>query len=182
MKLIVFTPERPAANEPQLIASMINRGVWRVHLRHPGVDVTPLLEQLSPSILPRITLHDQFHLAEQFPGLGVQLNSRHPLPPAALTGLRSRSCHSLAEIDPSDDYATLSPIFPSISKPGYCGSFTPEQLLTLPAEKIIALGGITLERIAQLKRYPFMGVAMLGEVWQAPNPLEIIDKALEICI
>lgn len=182
MNLLVITPEQPAPNEPQLIAQMLRQGVWRVHLRHPGIDLLPLLEQIPAELHPRITLHDQFHLAAKFPGVGVQLNSRNPIPPASLAGLTSRTCHSLQELSLPANYCTLSPIFPSISKPGYSGSFTHEQLLSLPPNKIIALGGISLERIPHLKRYPFMGVAMLGQVWHSPSPLSTIDKALNLCI
>ncbi|MDE6427651.1 MAG: thiamine phosphate synthase, partial [Muribaculaceae bacterium] len=59
----------------------------------------------------------------------------------------------------------LSPIFSSISKPGYAHEFTDEELMSIPEGKVFALGGICRERIAELKRYPFRGVAVLGAVW-----------------
>ena len=49
--------------------------------------------------------------------------------------------------------------------------FTPPQLLSARANglidnKVIALGGITLQNIPQVREYGFGGAAILGDVWQ----------------
>lgn len=62
-------------------------------------------------------------------------------------------------------YATLSPIFDSISKQGYKAAFNFDELqsalskLKLP---VIALGGVTPEKIPLLTTLGFKGAAMLG--------------------
>ena len=61
--------------------------------------------------------------------------------------------------------------FDSISKQGYHSAFTGETLSALDdiPTPVIALGGVTPERIPYLKRYNFNGFAMLGAIpWNSP--------------
>ena len=68
------------------------------------------------------------------------------------------------------DYLFLSPIYDSISKDSYPSHFSPAQLREMADRKIIdkkvmALGGIDLDRIAQMRDYGFGGVVILGAIW-----------------
>lgn len=79
------------------------------------------------------------------------------------------------------DYITLSPVFDSISKPGY----TSVEFGPLPSGvTVIGLGGVTTDRAVQLKARGFAGAAMLGAIpWQG-TVTEITGfatKTLEIC-
>ena len=80
----------------------------------------------------------------------------------------SRSCHSLEEIDNSKekDYLFLSPVYPSISKPGYLPSFCLNDLKGKVDGRIIALGGVTPKRLPELFEIGFGGAAMLGLIWE----------------
>lgn len=86
----------------------------------------------------------------------------------------SVSCHSFEEIDAlpfEPNYVFLSPVFDSISKPGYPSAFTPEYLkenLQKRRIPVIALGGITAEKVAECRKMGFRGVALLGHVWEQP--------------
>ena len=94
------------------------------------------------------------------------------------------SCHSLEELSAHKakfDYLFLSPIFDSISKKGYSGRFTREQLLEardngLIDKKIIALGGITAGNIPIIRELGFGGVAVLGSVWFSPSPVTSFEE------
>jgi thiamine-phosphate pyrophosphorylase len=144
-----------------------------VHLRHPDGslrDMRNLIETIPQRLYRRLKLHGHFDLLNDFNLGGVHLNRRCPTAPASFRGEVSRSCHSLDEViryAPECNYVTLSPIFPSISKPGYVGSFTDDELKALPCDKVIALGGITPDNVAALERYPFAGFAVLGYLWSA---------------
>lgn len=75
----------------------------------------------------------------------------------------------------------LSPIFESVSKPGYKGNWNVEELPTLlqqmkTKEKIIALGGIQTKNIQQVEQIKFDGAAALGLFWNEP------EKAMEALI
>ena len=88
-------------------------------------------------------------------------------------GYKTRSCHSLEEIikyKNDYDYLFLSPIFDSISKVGYKSEFNNQDLLEASEggiidEKVIALGGVTFDKIPYLKELHFGGVAMIGGLY-----------------
>ena len=84
------------------------------------------------------------------------------------------SGHSIQEINHLSfdiDYAFLSPIYDSISKNNYKSKFEDKnklkQELAQTTKKIIALGGITTDKIADLKTIGFYGYAQLGNFWMA---------------
>ncbi|MDR0699091.1 MAG: thiamine phosphate synthase [Tannerella sp.] len=99
----------------------------------------------------------------------------------------SGSCHSFDEITDAQakfDYMFLSPIFDSISKAGYKQGYTPEQLNDAKAvgiinDRVIALGGMNVERISEVRRYGFGGVAVLGSLWTESVAGGDIDGLLE---
>lgn len=182
MEIIVITPPEIQNNEGEILTEMLRRGIWRVHLRHPeaeAAEVKAVLDAIPRELHRRVSLHDHFEIAD---GLtAFHLNRRNPLEPSGYSGTLSCSCHSILEAEQEarfKSYVTLSPIFDSISKSGYRGAFTPEQLAGLRAPNVVALGGITAERFEELKRYPFMGAALLGAVWQSEDPLIEIEKFL----
>lgn len=104
------------------------------------------------------------------------------------------------------DYALLSPIYPSISKPGYGASsrqgaassssssadpsigggaggsptFDPDTLagaLATARCPVLALGGVTPDKFEELAERGFAGAALLGAVWQAGDPVAAWDAA-----
>lgn len=85
----------------------------------------------------------------------------------------SASCHSIAETAAKKadaDYVFLSPIFDSISKQGYQAAYSDGALSKAAADgiidsRVIALGGITADRMPMLRRWHFGGAAFLGDVW-----------------
>jgi thiamine-phosphate pyrophosphorylase len=111
-------------------------------------------------------------LSDKFSGVGDGL-------------VRSRAVHDLATLRASvDEYDRLlvSPVFPSFSKPGYGPS---EKLpgadlraaLALPRHaEVIALGGIDASRFAACRELGFDGVAVLGAVWQASDPVRAFNE------
>ena len=65
------------------------------------------------------------------------------------------------------DYLFLSPIFDSISKRGYLSKFSHNELLNASIrgiidDKVVALGGVTPDKLSYLKSLHFGGAAMLG--------------------
>ncbi|MDB5263675.1 MAG: thiamine monophosphate synthase [Adhaeribacter sp.] len=88
-------------------------------------------------------------------------------------------------------YVFYSPVFESISKPGYIPQYNlkavKHDLAMLPHEKehlpfIIGLGGIKAENIKRVHELGFDGAAMMGALWQSPDPVQAfreIMKSLE---
>ena len=64
----------------------------------------------------------------------------------------------------------LSPVFDSISKKDYHANYTPEEIRKahkagIIDKKVIALGGIDIDNIRQVKDYGFGGAAIMGALW-----------------
>lgn len=169
---IAITPYHPVDGEAALIDRILDSGWEAVHLRHPEAslkEVKNIIEAVSPTNRSKIHLHGHFALTYEFNLGGLHLNRRCPTPPPGYVGCLSRSCHSIEEVLESMemDYVTLSPIFDSVSKAGYVSSgFDFARLSSSPHPPAIALGGITPERWAALKRYQFDGFAVLGYLFK----------------
>lgn len=177
MKLITITMPDFFEGEADAIASLFDAGLEILHLRKPGAsyaEMENLLRRLPAEYLGRIVVHGHFQLVSSWKLKGVHLNGRNPVAPAGFTGHISRSCHSLEEVAEYKrvcDYVFLSPIYDSISKEGYASAFTPDCLREarqagIIDAKVIALGGITADRLPEVGSLGFGGVALLGDVWQ----------------
>lgn len=100
--------------------------------------------------------------------------ARAQLPPRTLLGCSAHSMDELVRAAAAGaDYATLSPIFPSASKPGYGPALGSEALARATASAsipIVALGGVDRERIAACVDSGAVGVAVMGGVMAADDP------------
>lgn len=170
-KLIAFTLPYYIENEAEYLTALLRSEAFdRVHIRKPGESIDSLrklIESIPADLRPRLSLHDFHSLASEF-GCGINLNSRNPIKPIGFQGIVSRSCHSMEEIEKSkeEDYLFLSPVYPSISKPGYIPYFSLNDLKGKVNRRIIALGGVTPERLPELFEIGFGGAAMLGLIWE----------------
>ena len=182
MKIIAITPPHAIENEVVIIRRLLEKGVDIVHLRkHQSefyeVDViTYLREILSALTLEewgKIIIHDFPQLYYEFTLKGIHVNKNVTNLPKDYTGYKTRSCHSFEEIikyKNEYDYLFLSPIFDSISKPDYKSPYTHEMLQKASLEgiidqKVIALGGVTFDKLPYLQSLNFGGIAMIGGVY-----------------
>ena len=175
MLKIAITKPNAVDGEDAIIRHLLANGFDIVHLRKPDADICycrDLLQQLSPSERKRVVIHDYYSLYEEYSLRGFHINKNITSYPADYQGTRTRSCHSLDEIlryKHECDYLFLSPIFDSISKADYRSKFSHAELLNASINgvidnKVIALGGVTLDRIAYLHSLRFGGVAMMGAI------------------
>ena len=103
-------------------------------------------------------------------GDAVHLAEADPLP-ADDVGLIGRSCHGVPQLS-IEDYVTLSPIFPTATKPGYGPVLLPSGAARLAGGvPWLGLGGIdSAERAAACARAGASGVAVLGSVMRSADP------------
>ena len=143
MKLIVITTDSFFQDEAKAINTLFKEGLRVLHLRKPHSkqeELSLLLEQIKTQYLNRIVLHDHFELVNKYQLKGYHLNQRNNNPKEKHTDQTiSRSCHRFEELQENDayDYLFLSPIFNSLSKPGYKKTFTEEELLRAKKENWI---------------------------------------------
>ncbi len=189
MQIIVISHPEFLPDEAQLITALFEAGLQRFHLRKPDAteeEVEALLLKIPQQYYPHIVVHNHHALALRYPLRGVHLNARHPQVPKGYQGGVSCSCHSLEEAarwKPTMDYVFLSPIFDSISKEGYHSAYTDDSLTQAAAkgiidQKVIALGGITPQRIPYLHSKGFGGAAVLGTIWHAPTAEAVVQSFL----
>lgn len=176
MKLILITSPTPLPGEAEAIQACLQAGVSYIHLRKPDAaeeEVEALVRGIDPACHDRLIVHDHFALQTRLHLGGIHLNGRHPQPPTGYRGMLTRACHSLAEVAEARgrfDYVLMSPLFDSISKQGYRSAYTPEALQQarregLINEQVVALGGISLGNLPQVRQWGFGGAALLGDVW-----------------
>ncbi len=183
MKLIVISPEAIDAREHAVLASLFAAGLTSYHLRKPTwtrAELAGWLCALPSAFHSRILLHSHHDLAGEFSLGGV-----HNAYLSTAASFRSRAIHDLPSLRASlDGYDRLlvSPIFRSFSKPGHGpSSLLPEAdllaVLALPRRaEVIALGGIDASRIPVCRDLGFDGVAVLGAIWQASDPLRAFHE------
>ena len=173
MRLIAITPTYFYPGEAQAIAdALTSGGFWRVHIRKPGSsaeEIMRLVEEIPAELRQRLTLHDHQALAARLEVGGVQLNGCCMAVPDGFTGIVSRGAHSPAEAveaAKAADYVLLSPVAPSMSKPGYQPAYSFDELAAVASEKIFALGGVTREMLPRIAGTGFGGAALLTDAWR----------------
>ncbi len=197
MKLIVISSPDNFTQEAEIINRLFEAGMSYFHLRKPGKsepEVSALLEQVEPEYHSKISLHQYHFLAgkNSINRLHFTEQDRRNAKTEQLLQLKkegfmlSSSVHQPEIISEQQhfDYLFLSPVFNSISKPGYTGfadaSFTLQK--SSPQPEVIALGGIDATNIHQLNSMKFDGAAVLGSIWQQPEQAVFNFKVLQkIC-
>lgn len=176
MRIIAITSPKVIEDDVFLIQRLLEKGIDTIHLRKPDSGIhecRKLLEALASNQRSKIIIHDYPELYKEFSLKGIHVNKNVPCLPSDYKGYRTSSCHSLEEVQRYKneyDYVFLSPIFDSISKVGYRSGLTKEELLEASAagiidEKVIALGGVTFDKIPYLKTLNFGGAAMIGGIY-----------------
>lgn len=176
MKLIAITTPKVTNDDTSIIKHLLDRGIDIVHLRKPESSINEcrkLLDSLDAKERARIIIHNYPELYFEYSLLGIHSNHNITTLPDGYSGLRTRSCHTLEEVaryKDDYDYVFLSPIFDSISKIGYKSRFSDIVLRDASRDgiidqKVIALGGVTLDKIPYLKALHFGGAAMMGAIY-----------------
>ena len=176
MKLILITPPTYFVEENKIITDLFEEGLDILHLRKPST--APMYAERLLTLIPeqyhkRIVVHGHFYLKEEYRLKGIHLNGRNPILPERYKGHISRSCHTLEEIKEHKkqcDYLFLSPDFETTSNKCYNANYTPAELKKahkagIIDKKVIALGGIDIDNIAEVKSYGFGGAAIMGALW-----------------
>lgn len=194
MKLVVISPEGDDPRERAVLGELFAAGLERYHVRKPAWSREKLaawLSALPDAMRARVVLHQHHDLVAPL-GLG----GRHwrdggstPLAPARDGKYTSCSGHDFATLRAAlgrYDSVFLSPVFPSISKPGYAprADFSSTKISSLLAARspddrrtsVLALGGITAETALRALALGFDGVATLGAIWQAPAPVRAFTE------
>ncbi|MDJ0945120.1 MAG: thiamine phosphate synthase [Kiloniellales bacterium] len=197
--LLIITDRRQATYDLLHIAeAAFGAGARWLSLREKDLPAGVCLELLSGLVAlgerygACVTLHGTPEAAKEAGAAGVHLPSgasvaraREGLGPEALIGI---SAHDDAELAAAAgaDYVTVSPVFPSASKPDYGPVLGTEGLRALVRRApcpAVALGGVTVATAADCLRAGALGVAVMGPVMRASDPGRVVSalrSALEV--
>lgn len=183
--LLVITDRHQARMPLDDVAARLFAGGCRwLSLREKDLSAADRLALLRRIIVlgvrwqARVTIHNDIAAAAEAGAAGVHLPSNGSVAEARLLlgndALIGQSAHSADEIAQAAaagaDYVTLSPIFATISKPGYgpaLGRAMLEQTWPLP---VLALGGIDASNAAGCMGAGAAGVAVMGGAMRARDP------------
>ncbi|WP_379953174.1 thiamine phosphate synthase [Dokdonia sp. R78006] len=184
--IIVLSPENDISNEVEILHQLFKRGLACYHVRKPHKsyeEYCAYIQEIDTSFHDRVVVHDHHMIINEFNLKGIHFKEQHRIdhidnPGKYFKELNmfgktiSSSFHDLQNLEDcyfEFDYHFLSPVFNSISKEGYKGRGFD---VTESNKTIIALGGICPENVAQVKQLGYNGIAVLGSIWKAENPLQ----------
>ncbi len=158
----------------EVVSDVVEAGARAVVLREkdlPPVDRAELAQGVRRLLEPVAGL-----LALAGPdGEAVHLAAADAFP-CTRPHLVGRSCHNAAELaaagDEGCDYVTVSPVFPSASKPGYgpvLGIDGLAALISAGVPSVYALGGIRPADVAACRAVGATGVAVMGPIMRDPR-------------
>jgi len=202
MKIIVISPPYRIQEEEEIITSLFENGLTSFHLRKPGARLSDLkryIGAIPAKFHSRILIHSYHTLVRRFDLQGVHYTSGHLEPGLKNWWLNKRmasyeqnlvktctykklaALHEKAEIP--FDYVFLTPVF----HPGTgqlhsaLSGNTIQAAIEKSGKKIVAMGGIDIERIQQVHELGFSGLALNNCLWSKVDPVEEFCKIITRC-
>ena len=181
--LLVTDRHQAAAPLDAIVAEAVRAGARWIWLRDRDMeraerrDLALRLRDAARRGGARLSIGGDVDLAAELAADGVHLPAgasvaaaRARLGADMLIGISAHGSDDVATAHAQGaDYVTLSPIYPTASKPGYgpalgLAGLARASRLGIP---VVALGGITVERAADCRRAGAAGVAVMGELMRA---------------
>lgn len=177
MKLILLTTPDFFIQENTIINALFAEGLDILHILKPNSEPAyceRLLKLIDKQWHKKIVTHEHFYLKSEFKLRGIHLSPRNPAPPAKYRGHVSCSCYNMEDVErrkPKCDYVFLSQIFQGITRPDLEGSFSSDELYAAKKRgvidsKVMAFGGISADRLDEIRDYGFGGVVIFGDIWK----------------
>ncbi len=193
MSLIVFSPSSQIENEIESVKKILKLNIYAYHIRKTNFTLQEYIhyiESIPKNYHNKLVLHDCYELIHRFNIKGVHLtrkylNSNKNNPKLSTQHTKSKSCHNLEELTQIEnyDYVFLSPLFDSISKPGYKKKTFPhhqiKKFVGKAPKPVFGLGGISIRTIKDAKKTGVTHYAVLGSVWQSENPEQKVKELLK---
>lgn len=182
--IIVISKEQYDPLEPKIWLQLLENGLENLHIRKydlTDMEIIQLINSIPMSFRNALVLHSHHHLANEL-GINKLHFNRHLRDNISIKGFKnyqlSCSVHDISEFNSLDsywEYAFLSPVYPSLSKPGYGLNMSViPQLANRKNQQVslVALSGVHDDNIDQTLQMGFDAVALMGSIWNSENPLE----------
>lgn len=176
MKLILLTSPNFFIEEDKILTTLFEEGLDQLHLRKPGsepVYCERLLTLIPSEYHNRIITYDHFYLRDEFDLMGIHLSQGDAEAPQGYKGNITRTGYSLEEVKAYKQnslYVCMDCIYPSVSEPGRNPLYTTDELKDAVRQgiidrKVMALGGVKLENLKEIKELGFGGAVVRGDLW-----------------
>jgi thiamine-phosphate pyrophosphorylase len=197
-RLYLVTDRQLAAGRStvSLVRESLEAGLRAVQLRERDLD-TPALLRLAEDLLhlahdrqASLLINDRVDLVLALAADGVHLRAdsipvaatRRVLGPRPLIGASAHSVDEVlrAEADGAD-FVVFGPIYPTASKRAYgppIGLASLEAAACQARIPVFAIGGISIERVAEVRRAGAFGVAVISAILAAPNVAQATKQLL----
>src|SRR5947209_11054689 len=176
-RLVLVTDRHGAA----VVEAALDAGLPAVQLRDkdlPGRPLLALAERLRAATARTgalLFVNDRIDVALAAGADGVQLGTgsvpvevaRRLLPPGALVGV---STHAPGEAATAADFALFGPVWETPSKAGAQGAARLGDAVRAAAIPVLAIGGVTAERVPAVRAAGAAGVAVIRAILAAPDP------------
>jgi len=184
--------------ETQLAASLAEAGVRLLQYRNKQASARELLEKSRPlaeELLPRqvhFIVNDRADVAALAGAGGVHVGqddlgadaARGIVGPEAVVGVSTHNLEQFAAAaQTSADYIALGPIFATDTKANpdpVVGLEMIRAARRLTNKPIVAIGGITLERVAEVIAAGADSVAVISDILRAPDPAKRARAFIEL--
>jgi len=187
--------KRESTFDIEVLHNLFTAGLDLVYLRtNPVNDVNwaRVIAKINPACSDRIIIpvsaqefKQKFDLIEHWKEAERKAHQPDVLPTDKVYSTSVHYLPDILDLPACFRYVFYSPVFPSISKPGYN---PPTDLVTLKQDlealkgrkaklpQIIALGGIQAENVKEVKDAGFNGAALMGALWQADDPVRAFNE------
>ena len=202
LRTIVITEPKAIPSEIEIIQDLFKAGLKTLHIRKPGYSrkrMTRYINLIPKKYHDRLVLHSHYGLAVRFKLRGIHFTEKAQRPSfwgwiqrrifrnsrPSLT--ISASYHNLEKVEKLwdiYDYIFLSPVFESISKKDKMKPLRHGRIqdaLRVTKAKVVALGGVDETKVLACRDMGFYGVALMGSIWQSPDPVENFKEIRELC-
>lgn len=184
--------------ETQCARELAEAGVRLLQYRHKSASAGELLEtskKLSADLLPRgvtFLVNDRADVAFLSGASGVHVGqedvgaeeARSVIGPDKLVGVSTHSREQFQRAAASSaDYVAVGPIFSTSTKANpdpVIGTEFIRQVRPLTDKPIVAIGGITLDRAAEVIGAGADSVAVISDILRAPNPAARARQFIEL--
>jgi thiamine-phosphate pyrophosphorylase len=197
--MILISNSIPIENEINLIHQFFKEGLQLFHVRKPDfstAEMKAFLSEIKSDYRQNLVLHSHHQLAVAFGIHRIHFTEKkrnetleESLKKWKQKGFTlSTSIHKMVNFEKlSDvfDYAFFGPVLESISKPNYSSDIDFEKELKQRNNNktaLIAIGGITSDKIKTTLKYGFDDVALLGTIWNSNNSVENFKLCQQIVL
>ena len=198
-RLYLITDRATSPRPPvEVVEECLGAGLRAVQLREKDLEVRELLALATPlraatrHHAARLLVNDRADVALAVGADGVQ-RTHTSLPVAALREITppgfliGASAHSTAEAREAAaqgaDFVVFGPVYDTPSKRGYGppqGLAALEAAAAAASRPVLAVGGITPERVPEVRAVGAAGVAVIGAIYGAARPADATKAFLDV--